>query len=101
MLERFMNEIPVSWKLSAEFGVAVLWRALLLNLAVGIIVLGLKEAGFLSEGWALVLELAGSITGFFLATHWALMSGFGSVQIIFMERADYEKLKGVNTRPSI
>lgn len=87
------NEIPFNWSMAATFTWAIFWRWIIAGIILGVIFIVAAQALEL-KGIALSLFqwLILPMVGLFMSVKWLLGSGrFGSIKIIFMEQAHYQK----------
>jgi hypothetical protein len=85
------NEISFDWGLAASVARELFWRWLILGGVPGIIFGGMLSA---RSPWAgLLVQLVFSFFGLWVSVRWLFGTGkFGSMKLLFMEQADYEKL---------
>lgn len=88
-----MKEISYSYSSSAALGWAFCWRCLVLNvpLAFGLQTVSVSGPG--PKALLALAQLAGIYICFWGAAHWLRARGFGSVRVMLVEWADYQKAK--------
>lgn len=90
------SKINFNLKMATKVAFSLIWRVVVISIIPNILLGGWEKTTFSSEVLLLIslLELFISILSVVMACYWLFHSGrLGSVKIIFMESANYEKIK--------
>jgi hypothetical protein len=87
------NEISFGWGLAASVAREIFWRWFILGIGPGIILGGILSSQIGSPWAGLLVQLVISFLGLWISVRWLFGTGrFGSMKLLFMEQADYQKL---------
>jgi uncharacterized membrane protein YccC len=88
-----MKEISRTWSSSIAFGWAFAWRAIVVSLPIGAVIELIPEASASLVAAKAIGQVVGMVLALFVAAHWLRVRGFGSVKVVLVEWADYQKAR--------